>query len=122
MSTNWEDDDSSEFSRRDFLQSSASGAIAATGRANSRSRSGFGTTARPVKLSDNLFLLEDTCNVYLIRRNDRALIIDFGSGKILQHLRDLGISQIDWIFHTHHHRDQAQGDHLAVTQKIPIAV
>ncbi|MFL6416486.1 MAG: MBL fold metallo-hydrolase [Bryobacteraceae bacterium] len=122
MSINWEDDDRGEFSRRNFLQSSASGAAAVNGGAKSIGRSGFGTNARPVKLSDNLFRLEDTCNVYLIRRNERALIVDFGSGKILEHLRDLGISQIDWIFHTHHHRDQAQGDLLAVAQKIPIAV
>ncbi len=83
---------------------------------------GFQPNARPEKLSDNLFLLEDTCNVYLIRRGDRGLLVDFGSGKILDFLNDLGVTRVEWILHTHHHRDQAQGDPLAVAQRVPIAV
>jgi glyoxylase-like metal-dependent hydrolase (beta-lactamase superfamily II) len=121
MSPDWEEDEGSELSRREFLQSSATGA-AVTGSAQSSRGFAFQADARPVKLSENLFFLEDTCNVYLIRRNHRAVIVDFGSGKILDHLRDLGIAQVDWILHTHHHRDQAQGDLLAIARKIPIAV
>jgi glyoxylase-like metal-dependent hydrolase (beta-lactamase superfamily II) len=82
----------------------------------------FHPDARPEKLSDNLFLLEDTCNVYLIRNGNCGLLIDFGSGAILEHLSELGVSKIDWILHTHHHRDQAQGDYIAVAQRIQIAV
>ena len=78
--------------------------------------------ARPRKISENLFVLEDTCNVYLIRDGDHGLLIDFGSGMILKHLAELGVRTIDWILHTHHHRDQAQGDALAVERGIPIAV
>ncbi len=74
------------------------------------------------KLSENLYWLEDTCNVYLVRDGARAVLIDFGSGKILDHLAPLGITRVDWILHTHHHRDQCQGDPLAVERKIPIAV
>src|SRR5438876_850931 len=89
MPNRWDEDDNHEFSRRDFLGSaSAGGAVAANSFKDTR-QTGFEPNTRPLKLSDNLFLLEDTCNVYLIRRNDRALLIDFGSGKILQHLRDL---------------------------------
>ena len=58
------------------------------------------------KLSDNLFFLEDTCNVYLVKDGARGLLIDFGSGKILDYLADVGVSQVDWVLHTHHHRDQ----------------
>jgi glyoxylase-like metal-dependent hydrolase (beta-lactamase superfamily II) len=76
----------------------------------------------PRKISENLFVLEDTCNVFLIRDGSHGLLIDFGSGAILRHLADLGVFQIDFILHTHYHRDQAQGDKLAVAQHIPIAV
>ena len=60
--------------------------------------------------------------MYVIRDGSRAVLVDFGSGKILDHLSALGISKIDWILHTHHHRDQCQGDYKAVERGIPIAV
>ena len=30
--------------------------------------------------------------------------------------------EIEWVLHTHHHRDQCQGDHLLAERGIPIAV
>ncbi len=112
-----------EVSRRRFLQSTGAGVAASplVGSQVSEQR-GFQSNSRPEKLSENLFLLEDTCNVYLIRKDGRGLLIDFGSGKILDFLPSLGVSRIDWILHTHHHRDQAQGDSLAVARRIPLAV
>jgi glyoxylase-like metal-dependent hydrolase (beta-lactamase superfamily II) len=112
-------------SRRGFLEAAA--AAVALGHipnifpqaAPANSASG---DARPRRISENLFVLEDTCNVYLIRDGHRGVLIDFGSGMILKHLLDLGVTRIDWILHTHHHRDQAQGDALAVAEGIPIAV
>jgi glyoxylase-like metal-dependent hydrolase (beta-lactamase superfamily II) len=74
------------------------------------------------RLSENLFLLEDTCNVYLVRDGSRGLLVDFGSGRILDHLPGLGVTQVDWVLHTHHHRDQCQGDFRAVERGIPLAV
>jgi len=85
-------------------------------------RSSFVPGVELKKLSEHLYLLEDTCNVYLVRAGNHGLIIDFGSGKILDYLSGLGITQVDWIFHTHHHRDQCQGDFKAVERSIPIAV
>ncbi len=112
-----------EVSRRGFLKSTTAGAAASPLLASQVSEQrNFQPKSRPEKLSENLFLFEDTCNVYLIRKNGRSLLIDFGSGKILDFLPDLGVSRIDWILHTHHHRDQAQGDSLAVARRIPIAV
>ena len=117
------EDKQDEFSRRWFLKSSSAGAATSTLAASPEpSEQRFRPTARPEKLSENLFWLEDTCNVYLLRRGGRGLLIDFGSGRILDFLPDLGVSKIDWILHTHHHRDQAQGDGLAVKRNIPIAV
>jgi len=86
------------------------------------SRSKFTPRAEPRKLTDNLFVYEDTCNVYVVKNGASAVLIDFGSGSILDHLPQMGISKIDWILHTHHHRDQCQGDPRAVEREIPIAV
>jgi len=57
-------------------------------------------------------MLRDTCNVYVVRDGKNALIVDSGSGAVLQHLEDLGVSKIDWVLHTHHHRDQCQGSRI----------
>ena len=74
------------------------------------------------KVSDHLYRFEDTCNVYVVTNGSKAVLIDFGSGRVLDHLGELGVTQIDWILHTHHHRDQCQGDKLANERDIPIAV
>ncbi len=74
------------------------------------------------RLSNNLFLFRDTCNVFLLKDGDRGLLVDFGSGAVLEHLTEAGVSKVDWLLHTHHHRDQCQGDHRAVAARIPIAV
>lgn len=74
------------------------------------------------KISEHLYRFQDTCNVYVVKDGTHAVLIDFGSGRILDHLGDLGITTVDWILHTHHHRDQCQGDALANERHIPIAV
>lgn len=50
-----------------------------------------------------------TANAYLVRQGDSALLIDIGDGGILEHLPQLGIKQLEWVFLTHHHREQLQG-------------
>ncbi|MBL8176365.1 MAG: MBL fold metallo-hydrolase [Bryobacterales bacterium] len=85
-------------------------------------RTSFAPESALKKISDNLLLFEDTANVYVVRNGNRCVLIDFGSGKVLDHLRQAGITQVDWILHTHHHREQCQGDYRAVERKIPIAV
>src|SRR5262249_24741023 len=81
-------------------------------------RAGGGLT----RLSPSLFWYRDTCNVYLVKRGDRGLLIDFGSGGVLAHLAEAGVREVEWVFHTHHHRDQCQGDGLLAERGIPIAV
>jgi len=61
------------------------------------------------RLSPSLVWFRDTCNVFLLQDGEHALLIDSGSGAILDHLDELGVRQVDWVLHTHHHRDQAQG-------------
>src|SRR5262249_5862483 len=85
-------------------------------------RSSFSPAGRPEKLAEHLYRFEDTCAVYVVRDGSSCVLIDFGSGKILDHRRDLGISRVDWILHTHHNGDQCQGDHRAVARGFPVAV
>ncbi|MBI83427.1 MAG: hypothetical protein CMJ81_09545 [Planctomycetaceae bacterium] len=61
------------------------------------------------ELSPHLYRFEDTCNVYVLRDGERALIVDCGSGAVVDHLADVGIRQVDWVLFTHHHRDQCFG-------------
>jgi glyoxylase-like metal-dependent hydrolase (beta-lactamase superfamily II) len=77
-------------------------------------------TAEPELVADGVWLIRDTCNVYLIEAQDAtadertAITIDFGAGLVLEHLASLGIARITDVLMTHHHRDQGQGLPLAV--------
>src|SRR5207244_2995850 len=44
-----------------------------------------------------------------VKRNERAILIDSGSGLVLDCLEQLGIKQLEWVVHTHFHRDQCDG-------------
>ncbi len=57
----------------------------------------------------NLYVFRDTCNVYVLKDNSRAILIDLGSGEIFKYLDNLNIERIDWILFTHHHREVCQG-------------
>lgn len=74
------------------------------------------------EITQDVFLFEDTCNVYVIKHRDSAILIDFGRGDVLHHLPSIGVGRVDWILHTHHHREQCQGDAIANRLGIPIAV
>lgn len=60
------------------------------------------------KLPD-LFVWTDTCNVYVLRQGDAAILIDVGDGSVLDHLADIGVKRVEWVLLTHHHREQCQG-------------
>src|SRR5688500_12292500 len=51
----------------------------------------------------------DTCNVYVLSDGAEAVLVDFGSGAVLDHLDELGVTRITDVLVTHHHRDQVQG-------------
>ncbi len=56
-----------------------------------------------------IFHIHDICNVYLIRKGDEAIVIDFGSGKWMGHPSLPGINKISHVLLTHHHADQCEG-------------
>ncbi|MFX0166983.1 MAG: MBL fold metallo-hydrolase [Promethearchaeota archaeon] len=74
-----------------------------------------------IEIFENIFLFEDSINVYVVRDGNMAILIDFGSGKILNFLSDIDVNEVDYIFHTHYHRDQCFGDNIALQQEIKIA-
>jgi glyoxylase-like metal-dependent hydrolase (beta-lactamase superfamily II) len=61
------------------------------------------------KIFPNLFVWTDTCNVYVIRDGDTAILIDLGDGSVLQYLPEIGVQRVEWVLFTHHHREQCQG-------------
>lgn len=75
-----------------------------------------------VRLSPSLSWLRDSCNVYVVHDGPRALLIDSGSGAVLDHLEELGIEQVEWVLHTHHHRDQCQGTPRLIEHGARVAV
>src|SRR5512137_1010362 len=61
------------------------------------------------KTIPDLFVWTDTCNVYVLRDGDAALLIDLGDGQVLDHLKEIGVKRVEWVLFTHHHREQCQG-------------
>ena len=64
---------------------------------------------RLTRLSEHLYRFADTCNIYIIVDSDEALLIDAGSGAVAGALAETGAAGIEWVLHTHHHRDQCAG-------------
>ncbi len=56
-----------------------------------------------------LYVWTDTCNVYALKMGDAAILIDLGNGGVLSHLGEIGVTRVDWVLFTHHHREQCQG-------------
>ncbi|MDT0378235.1 MBL fold metallo-hydrolase [Streptomyces sp. DSM 42041] len=73
-------------------------------------------------VGNDVFLFRDTCNVYVLRAGRRAVLVDFGSGDVLDHLADFGVEEVTDVLVTHHHRDQVQGLHRAVAAGIRVWV
>ncbi|KAB8185756.1 MBL fold metallo-hydrolase [Nonomuraea phyllanthi] len=76
-----------------------------------------------------VFRVEDTCHVYVIAAPVRnpggertGIAIDFGSGRALDLLGELGIDRLTDVLMTHHHRDQAQGLRRAVEEGVRVHV
>ena len=62
-----------------------------------------------MQVEPNIFCYADGVNVYLLRREREAILVDFGSGDILDRLADYGVDRVTDVLVTHHHRDAVQG-------------
>jgi glyoxylase-like metal-dependent hydrolase (beta-lactamase superfamily II) len=62
-----------------------------------------------MQVEPNVVRFADTVNVYILRRDDEAILIDFGSGDVLDHVAALGVARVTDVLLTHFHRDVTQG-------------
>jgi glyoxylase-like metal-dependent hydrolase (beta-lactamase superfamily II) len=79
------------------------------------------------EIAPGVFRVADTCNVYVVRAEHAegertAFAVDFGSGRALEHLSEMGVDRITDVLMTHHHRDQGQGLPRAVAAGIRVHV
>jgi len=56
-----------------------------------------------------IYRLQDAANVYLLKSGDSGILIDAGSDSLAAALGRIGVKEIDWVLHTHFHRDQCLG-------------
>lgn len=57
----------------------------------------------------NVFIHRDTCNAYVLRDGDAALLVNLGDGSVLEELKKQGVKKVEWILFTDHHRELCQG-------------
>lgn len=74
------------------------------------------------RIADQLYLFRDTCNVYILCSGREAVLVDFGSGDVLDHLAEIEVDRVTDVLMTHHHRDQGHGLPRAVQAGIRIWV
>lgn len=110
--------DSERLSRRALLRRVGLGAAALAGWPRGAAGAGAGETprpapdatdrkARPMKLTEHLFVHRGAINVGIVKDGRRALLIDCGDDDVLAALERLGVESVDRVLFTHHHRDQA---------------
>ena len=58
------------------------------------------------EVAPDVLRVRDTCNVYVLRSGREAVLIDFGSGAVLDALPELDVDRVTDVLLTHHHRDQ----------------
>lgn len=80
------------------------------------------SSAAPVEVARGVYLVGGSCNVYVIVRDSAALLIDSGEGDVLGHLSELGVKQVEWVLHTHAHRDQCAATPRLVEMGAKVAV
>ncbi|HET7627900.1 MAG TPA: MBL fold metallo-hydrolase [Bacillales bacterium] len=61
------------------------------------------------QLFENVYVYEDTCHVYVLKNGEKAVLVDFGSGSVMDHMHEIGVRKVTDVLITHHHRDQLQG-------------
>jgi glyoxylase-like metal-dependent hydrolase (beta-lactamase superfamily II) len=57
----------------------------------------------------NVYQWTDTVNVWVVRDGESAVIIDLGDGSVLEHLKEIGVTKVEWVLFTNHHREHVQG-------------
>jgi glyoxylase-like metal-dependent hydrolase (beta-lactamase superfamily II) len=79
-------------------------------------------TSAVEEVAPGVVRFRDTCNVYALTGEGEAVLVDFGSGAVLDHLSALGVERVTDVLVTHFHRDQVQGLARAAAEGIRIWV
>jgi glyoxylase-like metal-dependent hydrolase (beta-lactamase superfamily II) len=111
-------------SRRDFLKQALVGIYMAGSARQGFASSPLAETGQLTKLAPKLWVYRGPINIGILQDGDKTLLIDCGAGSVRKVLSHLGISTVERILFTHHHRDQAcaaqlfsaQGTRLCVPQ------
>lgn len=74
------------------------------------------------RISENVFRVSDTCNVYVLRSGREGIAIDLGSGDVLDMLDAMDIGRLTDVLVTHHHRDQVGGLDKAIAAGVRVWV
>ena len=61
------------------------------------------------QVAPEVFCWKSTCNTYVVREGDAAVVIDPGDGGFLEHLGEVGVRTVEWVLLTGHHRELLQG-------------
>jgi glyoxylase-like metal-dependent hydrolase (beta-lactamase superfamily II) len=61
------------------------------------------------EVGPDVFVWTDTCNAYLLREGNAALLINLGDGSVLDHLGEIGVRRVEWLLLTGHQRELLQG-------------
>jgi len=109
-------------SRRGFLQGTTSGALGLAGGMLSLPGQAADTEGELTKLSDHLWVYHGPILVGILREGSKALLIDCGDGSVAERLQREGITAIDRVYFTHHHRDQACGAHALAARGAKLCV
>ncbi|MBD0290186.1 MAG: MBL fold metallo-hydrolase [Thermoleophilia bacterium] len=72
-------------------------------------------------LSERVYRFDEACNVYVLTAGRAAIVIDVGTGAILDELAAVGIAP-DWVLLTHQHRDQCAGASAVARTEARLAV
>jgi glyoxylase-like metal-dependent hydrolase (beta-lactamase superfamily II) len=83
--------------------------LAALGTCATLATAAAGLRTVDAQRAPDLFVWQDTCNVYVLRDGDTALLVNLGDGTVLDHLGDIGVKRVEWVLFTDHHREQVQG-------------
>lgn len=105
--------------RRHFLAGVGAGAIGMAGGAVLPAQICIGadraaqpaSTGELTRVSEHLLVYHGPINVGILRDGVKALLIDCGDASVAESLKRLGVTTVDQLLFTHHHRDQACGAH-----------
>ena len=67
------------------------------------------SAAQIEEVADDVALVRDSSNVYVLRNGRDGVCVDFGTGAVLDRLGELGVDRITDVLVTHFHRDGVQG-------------